>query len=170
MSEPYLGEVRMTGFNFAPRGWALCQGQLLPINQNQALFSILGTTYGGNGITTFALPDLRGRVPAHPGSIPGLEIDLGEEGGTESVALTPNQLPGHSHLLGSVNQATATDPTGNVFAAKPRRGINVFAPQPANVAINSGDSVGGSNPHENRQPFLVVNFIIALVGVFPSRN
>jgi microcystin-dependent protein len=166
MSAPFIGELRMTGFNFAPKGWALCQGQLLPISQNQALFSILGTTYGGNGTTTFALPDLRGRVPAHRGT----SFVLGQAGGLESVVLTTDQIPAHSHLMGSFNQATATAPAGNVFAGKPRRGMDVYAAPPANVAINSNDIVGGSLPHDNMQPYLVVNFVIAVQGIFPSRN
>ena len=165
MSEPYIGEVRMVGFNFAPAGWAQCNGQLLSIEQNTALFSILGTTYGGNGTTNFALPDLQGRVPAHVG-----ELFLGEQDGEETVALTTQQIPAHHHLVGSVNQATSDIPTGHVFAAKPRGGIHVYALPPANVGINSQDVVGGNVPHDNLQPYLVVNFIIALVGIFPSRN
>ena len=168
MSQPFIGEVRMVGFNFAPAGWALCQGQLLAISQNTALFSILGTTYGGNGTTTFALPDLRGRVPAHPGG--SLASTLGQAGGLESVVLTTDQIPAHNHLMGSFNQATAAAPKGNVFAGKPRRGMDVYAAPPANVAINSNDIVGGSLPHDNMQPYLVVNFVIALFGIFPSRN
>jgi microcystin-dependent protein len=166
MSEPFLGEVRMMGFSFPPKGWALCQGQLLSINQNTALFSILGTTYGGNGTTTFALPDLRGRVPAHRGPV----TTLGQAGGLASVVLTTDQIPAHNHLMGSFNQATAAAPTGNVFAGKPRRGMDVYAAPPANVAINSNDIVGGSLPHDNMQPYLVVNFVIAVQGIFPSRN
>jgi microcystin-dependent protein len=166
MSSPFLGEVRMTGFNFAPKGWAVCAGQLLPISQNAALFSILGTTYGGNGTTDFALPDLRGRVPAHRGT----SLVLGQAGGLESVVLTTDQIPAHNHLMGSFNQATAAAPAANVFAGKPRRGMDVYAAPPANVAINSNDIVGGSLPHDNLQPYLVVNFAIALFGIFPSRN
>lgn len=167
MAEPFLGEVRIVGFNFAPKGWALCNGQLLPISQNTALFSILGTTYGGNGVQTFALPDLQGRVPAHPGA----SLVIGARGGAESVALTTEQIPSHSHLQqGSVNQATTGTPSGTVFAAKARRGTDVYAPPPATTAINSQDAAGSSEPHENRQPTLVLNFVIALVGIFPSRN
>jgi len=167
MAEPFLGEVKLVSFNFAPKGWALCNGQLLPINQNQALFSILGTTYGGNGTTNFALPNLQGRTPAHPG--PSL-VQLGASGGVESVTLTTSQIPAHNHLLGSVNQATGEAPIGNVFAAKQRRGVDFYAAPPANVPINSQDVVGQSQPHENRQPFLALNFVIALQGIFPSRN
>jgi microcystin-dependent protein len=166
MSEPYLGEVRLVSFSFAPKGWALCNGQLLSIQQNTALFSILGTQYGGNGTNNFALPDLRGRVPAHTGPT----IQIGEQSGTETVTLTTSQIPAHSHLMGSVNQATSAAPIGNVFAAKSRRGIDVYAIPPANVPINSQDVVGGGQAHENRQPFLVMNYVIALQGIFPSRN
>jgi len=169
MSEPFLGEVRMVSFLFPPKGWAFCNGQLLPINQNQALFSILGTTYGGNGTTTFALPNLQGRVPVHAGNGPTL---LGQTGGDESHTLTVAEMPAHSHLMGSVNQATVAVPTGNVLVGKPRRGVNVYASPPATTQINDGPAalVGGSQPHDNRQPYLVVNFIIALLGIFPSRS
>ena len=166
MSEPFLGQISMTGFNFPPRGWALCDGQLLSIAQNTALFSILGTTYGGNGQTTFALPDLRGRVPAHVG--PGLL--LGELGGVEDVTLTVAQLPPHSHLQGTGNQATETSPNGAALASKPRRGVNVYAAGGAPVVLNGSQPTGGSQPHPNMQPFQTVNFIIALEGIFPSRN
>jgi microcystin-dependent protein len=167
MAEPFLGEVRMTSFNFAPKGWAPCNGQLLSISQNAALFSILGTTYGGNGTTNFALPDLQGRVPVHWGG----SVVLGESGGVEGVALTIAQIPAHSHRnQGSVNQATTYVPGGNVFAAKARRGADVYAPSPPNTLINSQDAVGNNETHDNRQPSLVVNFVIALQGIFPSRN
>ena len=167
MAEPYLGEVRLVSFNFAPRGWAFCNGQLLSIQQNTALFSILGTTYGGNGTTNFALPNLQGRVPAHPGPT---MVQLGASGGAELVTLTTNQIPAHNHLLGTVNQATSEAPVGNVFAAKQRRGVDFYTAPPANVPINSQDVVGQSQPHENRQPYLVLNFVIALQGIFPTRN
>ena len=166
MAEPFLGEVRAVGFNFAPAGWMMCNGQLLPISANTALFSILGTTYGGNGTTNFALPDLRGRVAAHPGP----SIVLGQLGGAQTVTLTTNEIPAHNHLVGTVNQATGASPSGSVFAAKPRRGQDVYASPPANVPINSQDVIGGSQPHDNMQPYLVVNFIIAVQGIFPSRN
>jgi microcystin-dependent protein len=167
MAEPFIGEVRIVSFNFPPKGWALCNGQFLPINQNQALFSILGTTYGGNGTTNFALPNMQGRVPAHPGA----SLVLGESGGAEGIALTTAQIPSHNHLQqGSVNQATTVTPSGNVFAAKARRGADAYAPPPATTAINSQDATGSNEPHENRQPSLVLNFVIAVVGIFPSRN
>jgi microcystin-dependent protein len=166
MAEPYLGEVKMVSFNFAPRGWAQCNGQLLAINQNQALFSLLGTFYGGNGTTNFALPNLQGRVPIHTGA----GYVQGQVGGVEFVSLSTSQIPSHNHLVGSVNQATTGLPVGNVFAAEARRGIDVYTTPPANVVLDSNDVVGESQPHENRQPYLTVNFVIALVGIFPSRN
>ncbi|HZR02428.1 MAG TPA: tail fiber protein [Burkholderiales bacterium] len=174
MSSPFLGEIRMVGFNFAPRGWAMCNGQILPISQNTALFALLGTNYGGNGQTTFALPDLRSRKPLHFGQGPGLStVSLGEEGGVESVTLSSGQMPQHSHTLtAAANVATTSDPTNTLLAGKPRFGKDVYTP-PANlVAMNAADvgSSGGSNPHDNMQPYLVVNFVIALQGIFPSRN
>jgi microcystin-dependent protein len=166
MAEPYLGEVKLVAFNFAPQGWALCNGQLLPINQNQALFSIIGTFYGGNGTTNFALPNLQGQVPMHVGN----SYVQGEVGGVETVTLLTSQIPSHNHLVGSVNQAATGSPIGNVFAAEARRGIDVYAPPPANLVMDSQDVVGGSQAHDNRQPFLTLNFVIALAGIFPSRN
>jgi microcystin-dependent protein len=168
MSEPFLAEIRMVGFNFAPTGWLLCNGQLLAISQYQALFSLLGTTYGGDGRENFALPNLQSRVPVHPG--PSVVASIGATGGVESVALTTQQIPAHKHLVGSANQATSAVPTGNVFAAKPRRGVDVYAPAPANTAINSQDSVGANQPHNNVQPYLTLNFIIAFEGIYPSRG
>ena len=166
MSEPFIAEIRMVAFTFAPRGWALCDGQLLPINQNQALFSILGTTYGGNGTTTFALPDLRGRSPVHPGS----ENSLGGLGGEENHTLFSTEMPGHTHqAAGDAASASVSTPTGNVWAASGNNPFSSSAPDttmnPASVGVT-----GGSQPHANQQPYLVVNFVIALVGIFPSRN
>jgi microcystin-dependent protein len=168
MSDPFLAEIKLVSFAFAPKGWALCNGQLLAINQNQALFALLGTTYGGDGRTNFALPNLRGRVPVHANSG---NTTLGESGGQEFHTLTLAEIPAHTHLQGSVNQATSGVPTGQVLAAKPRRGVNVYASPPANLQIIDGPaaSAGGSQPHENRQPFLTLNFVIALQGIFPSR-
>jgi microcystin-dependent protein len=157
----------MVAFSFPPTGWALCNGQLLSISQNTALFSILGTTYVGDGRTNFALPDLQGRVPVQPDNV---TVSLGNTGGEESITLTTAQIPSHNHLVASVNQATSAIPAGNVLAAKPRRGIDVFAQPPATVTLASNDVVGSSEPHENRQPYLAVNFIISLFGVFPARN
>jgi microcystin-dependent protein len=169
MSDPFIAEVRPVGFNFAPRGWFPCDGRLLPIASYQALFAILGTTYGGDGVGSFALPDLRGRVPAHPGT--SLVTAPGQKGGAENVTLTVNQMPSHAHTFsGSLQQGASTAPIGNVLAAKARRGVDLFASPPPNVSINSQDAVGNSVPHDNLQPYLVVNYIIAYLGIFPVRN
>jgi microcystin-dependent protein len=163
MAEPFLSEIRMMSFNFAPRGWALCDGQTMPINQNQALFSLLGTTYGGNGTTNFLLPDLRARVPIHSGA----GHTIGERAGAAAHTLTPSEMPAHSHALSaSTNAATVSVPTGNVLAA-----VNNGYTASANlVGMAAGEltNTGGSQPHENRQPFLTINFCIALQGIFPS--
>ena len=163
---PFLSEIMITSFGFAPKGWALCNGQLLPINQNQALFSLLGTTYGGNGQTTFQLPNLRGQVPIHFGG----SHTLGEKGGTEAVTVNIQQLPQHGHFVqATASAATTDDGTNNVFA---QAGLNAYAPAAALVAMapQMVTNTGGSQPHENRQPYLVLNFIIALQGIFPSQN
>lgn len=164
MTEPFVGELRLMGFNFAPTGWAQCNGQLLPINQNQALFSLLGTYYGGDGQTTFALPDLRGRLPMHAGQGPGLsDRTQGETGGSEAVTLTTTQLPAHAHTAGVADvERTTNRPTGI-----PARG-GAYAAD-ATATVPSG-AAGGSQPHENMPPFLVLNWCIALQGVYPSRN
>ena len=168
MSEPFLSEIKVVSFNFPPKGWALCNGQLLPINQNQALFALLGTTYGGNGQVNFALPNLRGRVPIHFSAA----HDLGEAAGSTSVTVNIQQLPTHIHVL----QATATQaadastPTNNVFAQS--KGSQLYGPAAnlATFAPNAVSSVGGSQPHNNMMPYLTLNFIIALQGIFPSQN
>lgn len=172
--EQFLGEIGIVAFNFAPRGWALCNGQLLPINQNQALFALLGTTYGGDGRTTFALPDLRSRIPLHFGQGPGLSsYSLGEVGGAEAVALTVAQLPRHSHAAqGASGAGSSSGPTGQVWAGSvlndtPYRSGGVPT---ATMAAGAITATGGGQGHENRQPYLTLNFIIALVGVFPSRD
>ena len=181
MSEPFIGQISMFAGNFAPRGWALCNGQLLPIQQNAALFSILGTTFGGNGSTTFALPDLRGRVPVHQGQGPGLSpYTLGQSGGIENVSLLVTQMPGHNHLVGVSNAAgTVTDPTNALPAQintgtvrQPATTAFGYAPPPqtGTLAAAAVSMAGGSQPHANIQPYLAVNFIIALNGIFPSRN
>jgi len=164
MGEPFIGEIRMISFNFAPRGWAFCNGQLLPINQNQALFSILGTTYGGNGQTNFALPNLQGRSPIHVGS----GISLGEVGGETSHTLTTGELPAHSHPPAAKGAANATSPAGAVWADG---GSQAFGAA-ANVTMNTTgvSTVGGSQAHNNMPPYLSIYFVIALVGIFPSRN
>lgn len=170
MADPFLSEIRLMSFNFAPRGWALCNGQLLPINQNQALFSLLGTTYGGNGQTNFALPDLRGRSPLHVGA----SITLGERGGADSHALTVNELPGHTHALSASSDVATTHVPGAALpAGKPRGGINRYAPAGSgNSTMHAGSlsSSGANQPHENRQPFLTLTFAIALQGIFPSQS
>jgi microcystin-dependent protein len=176
MSEPFLGEIRMFGGNFAPRGWAFCNGQILPIAQNTALFSLLGTTYGGNGQTTFALPDLRGRVPMHWGQGPGLTPrSLGETSGSENVTLLSNQMPAHTHSLTANNQqGDAFSPEGAVAAAavdSSQQPLNIYSSS-ANTTMSAQaiGAAGGSQPHSNMQPFQCVSFIIALEGIYPSRN
>lgn len=172
MSEPFIGQISIVGFQFAPRGWALCNGQLLPINQNQALFSILGTTYGGNGQTTFALPDLRGRTPFHVGQGAGLSsYVLGQRAGEESHTLSASEMPLHNHLPppASANPAAVGTPVGNLWANDPT--LVQYAPTPnTSMAAGATAAAGGSQPHNNLSPCLVVNFVIALQGIFPSRN
>ena len=165
MSEPFLSEIKIVSFNFPPKGWALCNGQLLPINQNQALFALLGTTYGGNGQTNFALPNLRGRTPIHFGS----GHTLGEAAGSTSVTITQSQMPAHTHILqGSNNNGNAFNPGGAVFATEPGK---PYAQAGTDVAIPPMvSSVGGSQPHNNMMPYLTLNFIIALQGIFPSQT
>jgi microcystin-dependent protein len=157
--------------NFAPRGWALCDGQLLAISQNDALFSLFGTNYGGDGRTTFGLPDLRGRVPLHMGSGPGLSPrTIGAKSGSESVTLVTTQLPSHTHpLQGSTDSATTPDPSGNVFA---RSSGDAYGSEfsASNMSPAAVGNSGGSQAHSNMQPWLAINFILALVGVFPSRS
>jgi microcystin-dependent protein len=165
MAEPFLAEIRMFSFNFAPRGWALCNGQLLPINQNQALFALLGTTYGGNGTTNFALPDLRGRVPMHEGN----GHTLGERSGTEAHTVNSNELPAHTHVARATSASGNTPvPTNNFLAAA----NNVYRPADNLTPLAAGtvSNVGGSQPHTNMQPYLTIEFCIALQGIFPSQN
>ncbi len=165
MSEPFLSEIRMVSFNFPPKGWAFCNGQLLPINQNQALFSLLGTTYGGDGRVNFALPDLRGRTTAHVGN----GIILGESAGEQTHTLTVAEMAGHTHSVqGNSSSANVATPVGNVWA---QQVSNPFSSQAnASMGPSTVAPIGGSQPHPNLQPYLVVNFIIALQGIFPSRN
>lgn len=166
MSEPFLSEIKIVSFNFPPKGWALCNGQFLPINQNQALFALLGTTYGGNGQTTFALPNLRGRVPIHMGN----GHSLGEAAGSTSVTVNIQQLPTHMHgLQASSNSAGTAADASNKFLAPANTGY--VTPQALQtLAPESVTSVGGSQPHNNMMPYLTLNFIIALQGIFPSQN
>jgi microcystin-dependent protein len=174
MSEPFIGQIMMFGGNFAPRGWALCNGQLLSIAQNTALFSILGTTYGGNGQTTFALPNLQGRLAMHPGNGPGLTPrTLGETAGSETVTLVNNQMPAHNHLLACTsNPASQTQPEGHILGAESASATQVYSSEQPNQNMNpmSISASGGSQPHDNMPPFQCVNYIIALEGIFPSRN
>jgi microcystin-dependent protein len=171
MTEPYIGEIRLFPYNFAPRGWAFCQGQILAIAQNTALFSLLGTTYGGNGQTTFALPDLRGRVPNSAGQGPGLSnYTLGEQGGSENVTLIAQQMPAHNHPI-AVNNSGAN--TGRPSGAYPgQTSGNTYAPSPdgSTLAPQAVGNAGNSQPHENRPPYLTLNYCIALEGIYPSRN
>lgn len=174
MSDFFIGQINLFGFDFAPRFWAQCNGQLLPINQNQALFALLGTFYGGNGTTTFALPDLRGRVPISIGSSPQLgSVSIGQVGGIESVTLISANLPAHNHMLAATTQvATRRPPAGRMLATDTSTNAEYYAP-PGTVTPLSPNSIGqagGSSPHENRQPFLAGNFCIAIAGIFPSRN
>ena len=171
MSEPFVGEIRMFAGNFAPRGWAFCDGQLLAISQNDALFSLLGTIYGGDGRTTYGLPDLRGRIPIHAGNGPGLSSRrLGAKGGAEKVTLTVNQLPSHGHQQqGTSSDATSKNPAGGL----PARAVSATYTPPGSSVQLSGQSAsdtGGSRDHANLMPYLCVHFIIALFGIYPSRQ
>lgn len=164
--EQYIGEIRMFSGNFAPMGWLLCQGQLLPISGNEALFSLLGTTFGGDGQTNFALPDLRGRVPLHVSQA----YPQGQKGGSETVTLTAQQLPAHTHTVGAqVAAGTSTHPEGALWA---QASVSAFAAVNANQPMNpqAVAATGGNQPHENMMPFLCVNFIIATEGLYPSRD
>lgn len=174
MADPFVAEIRIFPFNFAPKGWAWCDGQLLPLSQNTALFSLLGTTYGGNGKSNFALPDLQGRAPMHPGQGPGLSLhDLGETGGSETVTLLESEIPAHSHTLrASLDDADLAIPasartlakaSSNMYSANTGSGLSSLAPEALAPA-------GGDQPHNNMQPYLTFYFCIALQGVFPPRT
>jgi microcystin-dependent protein len=171
MSDPFIGEIRMFGGTFAPSGWAFCFGQLMPISENDALFALIGTTYGGDGQETFALPDLQGRVPIHQGQGPGLtNRDIGEKAGSESVILPASQMPFHSHgtlaMSAAGNQA---GPGGGVWAAS---SLNPYAASAADTNMNSSSIglTGGNQPHQNMMPYLAITFIISLFGIFPSQS
>ena len=172
MADPFVAEIRIFPFNFAPKGWAWCDGQLLPLSQNTALFSLLGTTYGGNGKSNFALPDLQGRAPMHPGQGPGLSLhDLGETGGSETVTLLESEIPAHSHSVTvSASDATEPSPVGQLFAKG--IGIGYYAVPGAltQLSPNAISPAGGDQPHNNLQPYLTYYFCIALQGVFPPRG
>jgi microcystin-dependent protein len=168
MSDPYIGEIRMFAGNFAPAGWAFCEGQLLPISENDALFTLIGTTYGGDGESTFALPDLRGRLPIHQGS----GFTLGVQGGAEEITLTVDQIPAHSHpLFASTANGTSPNPQGNVPAQTPT-GIAPYIQDVPSAGMAAGaiGPVGGSQPHTNFQPYLCLSFIISLYGIFPTQS
>lgn len=171
MSEPFLAEIRIVGFNFAPRGWAFCDGQILPINQNQSLYSLLGTTYGGDGQTSFALPDLRGRVPIHVGS----GHHEGQKSGEETHTLSVDEMPQHNHVInGTDTTATLGTPINNVPGQSPTSVGSIYGNTNSQLnavfANASISNTGGSQAHDNMQPYLAVNFCIALQGLFPSRN
>jgi microcystin-dependent protein len=170
-AEPFLGEIMLVPYNFAPRGWAFCAGQILPIAQNTALFSLLGTTYGGNGQTTFALPDLRGRCAISSGQGPGLaNYALGQVGGTENVTLIVNQLPPHPHTVAAVDDdAGSITPTNALPANITAKGYSKAAGNTSMSPTMIGGG-GGNQPHPNLQPYLTLNYCIALEGIFPSRN
>lgn len=173
MAEPFVGEIRMFAGNFAPRGWAFCDGQLLAISQNDALFSLLGTIYGGDGQSTFALPDLRGRLPVHAGTGSGLSPrQLGQRSGAESVTLTANEMPAHVHPSATTAPAGAGDPGGRRVGNTGDTAIFAAGAAAPDVAMSAatGGNTGGSQPHSNLMPFLCVSFIIALFGIYPSRS
>jgi microcystin-dependent protein len=176
MADPFVAEIRMFPFNFAPRGWAFCNGQILPLSQNTALFSLLGTTYGGNGQSTFALPDLQGSSALHPGQGPGLSLyDLGQQGGTETITLLVTEMPAHTHAAMAKNAGGQPSPAGFVWGTSNAAKVaaNFYAPAaPAPVDMNplALSISGGSLPHNNLMPYLTLNFCIALQGVYPPRT
>lgn len=175
MADPFVAEIRIFPFNFAPRGWAWCDGQLLPLSQNTALFSLLGTTYGGNGKSNFALPDMQGRAAMHPGQGPGLSLhDLGETGGSETVTLLESEIPAHSHGVNVANEgATLNTASGNLMARPFGRGNNLYTTVNSGLVAMNADTcapAGGDQPHNNMMPYLTFYFCIALQGVFPPRT
>jgi microcystin-dependent protein len=173
MSDPFIGEIRMFGGSFAPAGWAFCNGQLMPISENDALFVLLGTTYGGDGQETFGLPDLQGRIPIHFGQGPGISqtYQMGEKAGVESVTLSVNQLPNHTHILiGTSDIATDPGPKDDTLGTSSLLKVYVGIAPDATMAANAIAPVGGSQPHDNMMPFLAVSFIISLFGIFPSQT
>ena len=174
MSNPFVGEIRMFAGNFAPAGWMFCQGQLLPISENETLFTLIGTTYGGDGQSTFALPNLSSRVPNHMGTLSGRTFQLGEAAGVESVTLTTNQIPAHTHAATAFDVAgNSADPSGKRWAASADTTIKPYGLATAidsTMSATAIGSTGGSQPHDNMIPFLGINFIISLFGVFPSQT
>ncbi len=173
MADPFVAEIRIFPFNFAPTGWAFCNGQLMPISQNTALFSLLGTTYGGDGKSTFALPNLQGQAPMHPGQGTGLSLhDLGELGGVESVTLLTSEMPSHTHTIPCIPSETGSKGAGPFFAATDSDRPSAYTTNPPNVIMNAMTltPTGGGLPHNNMQPYLTLNFCIALQGVYPPRG
>jgi microcystin-dependent protein len=172
MGTPYIGEIRMFGGNFAPAGWMLCQGQQLPIAEYETLFALIGTTYGGDGQSTFDLPNLQSRVPIHMGTGGGSSYTLGEMGGSEQVTLTLQQLPIHSHQALAASTGQVTSPANSVLAnaTSSQTGLHIYSTGTATIPLNSSaiSNEGGSQPHDNMQPFLCINFIISLFGIYPS--
>lgn len=175
MSDPFVGEIKMFAGNFAPRGWAFCDGQLLAVSQNDALFSLFGTIYGGDGRTTFGLPDLRGRIPLHQGQGPGLSSrKIGNKSGQEDVTLTTNQLPSHTHTMKASNSSgERATPSGSVLSRS--NVVNIYRSSPAAATIvdmsaQAVSNTGGSQHHSNLMPFLCIHYIVALFGIYPSRN
>lgn len=170
MSTPYIGEIRLFAGNFAPLGWRFCDGSLIAISENDTLYNLIGTTYGGDGQSTFALPDLRGRLPLHMGSGLGQNFTQGEQGGVESVTLTVNQIPSHTHLMmGSNDSASSRTPSSSVLG---RSAADAYASEfdPVALSPQSVASMGGNQPHENFQPYLCINFIISEFGIYPSQS
>jgi microcystin-dependent protein len=171
MSNPYVGEIRMFGGNFAPQGWMFCDGSILAIAQNEVLFQLIGTTYGGDGQTSFALPDLRGRAPLHQGTGPGLSTRvIGEQGGSETVTVTTSQMPQHTHTLkASSGLSTGAAGAGGVLAAS---SVNIYGSGPPTtpMAVQGISAQGGAQPHENMAPYLAISYIISLFGIFPSQS
>jgi microcystin-dependent protein len=172
MAQPYVGEIRMFAGNFAPNGWMFCEGQTLPIAENEVLFQLIGTTYGGDGEETFNLPNLASRVPIHMGTGPdGTTYQIGEMAGTEQETLTTQQIPNHSHpLTASTNVGSEASPSGNLLAQSTVADMYIEDTPDGNLAPSTVQPAGGSQPHENTQPFLCINFIISLFGVFPSQT
>jgi microcystin-dependent protein len=172
MGQPYIGECRIVGFTFAPNGWAMCQGQLMAISENDTLFNLIGTTYGGDGQSTFGVPDLQGRTPIHQGTSQGVTFTLGEKAGVESVTVSTQQMPIHNHaLLATSVNGNSNFPQNNVLAANPTF-IYVTSGPNANKAMNNAaiTTAGGSQPHDNRQPYLTMSWVISLFGIFPSQG
>jgi microcystin-dependent protein len=173
MGQPFIGEIRCCGFNFAPEGWALCNGQIMSISDNATLYNLIGTTYGGNGTTTFALPNLQSRVPVHQGNLAGTNYVMGQVGGVENVTLTTQEIPAHSHaIVATSNAATLKRPVTNTFYAASSSGNNFYESGTTLTALanTTVSSAGGGQPHSNIQPYLTLNWCISLFGIYPSQG